>query len=175
MKQVTINTYQFDELSDDAKEKAREWWRELVGVEDWSSWVYDDAAEVGIKITGFDIDRGQYCKGDLTEGAETVARKIIENHGENCETHKTAKEFLIQLEKFQEVEDGDQAGDFDNEIEELEEEFQKSIFEDYRMMLEGAYEDEMSDEHVDDTLRINEYEFTADGKRFVVKREAVNV
>jgi hypothetical protein len=32
---VTVTTYQFDELDDDAKERAREWWREGAFDDDW--------------------------------------------------------------------------------------------------------------------------------------------
>ena len=46
MRVVTTNVFQFDELSDDAKEKAREWFR--AGSLDYEWWdaVYDDAERI---------------------------------------------------------------------------------------------------------------------------------
>jgi len=52
-KQYTL--YQFDELSDRAKEKARDWFRQYVFTDsnDWEH-VYEDAAEIG-EILGIDL------------------------------------------------------------------------------------------------------------------------
>ena len=55
MKTKTVNLYEFDELNDKAKEKARDWWREHIFTEDhdWEL-VYEDAVAcakiLGIKI-----------------------------------------------------------------------------------------------------------------------------
>ena len=66
--QITIQTlYTFDELSDSAKERAREWWRNLEA-QDWdSSCTIDDAKDCA-KIIGILIDdvywSGFYSQGD---------------------------------------------------------------------------------------------------------------
>jgi hypothetical protein len=64
----TINLFTFNELSDSAKEKARNWWRE--GSNDdtfWSECVIDEAKEEGRNM-GLDIDkvyfRGFWSQGD---------------------------------------------------------------------------------------------------------------
>jgi hypothetical protein len=51
-----ITIYQFDELSDKAKEKAREWYRNGQLDYDWWEAVYDDADKIA-SIIGIDIDR----------------------------------------------------------------------------------------------------------------------
>lgn len=52
----TINLYTFDELSEAAKEKARNWWREAsCGDSYWSESVEEDAKSIG-KLMGFEIE-----------------------------------------------------------------------------------------------------------------------
>lgn len=52
MKTVSVELYEFDELSDTAKEKAREWYRD--GSVDISEYVFADAQRVG-EILGIEI------------------------------------------------------------------------------------------------------------------------
>lgn len=54
-----ITIYKFDELSDKAKEKARDWYRESMLTDDWWDGVYEWADEV-FKIIG--ITSGKYVK-----------------------------------------------------------------------------------------------------------------
>lgn len=51
---VTHWLYQFDELSDSAKEAAREWWRSVALDHGWWDSVYEDAVRIG-KILGIEI------------------------------------------------------------------------------------------------------------------------
>lgn len=56
----TITVYRFDELSDKAKEKARDWWREG-GIEGWEENTYTDAVQCAA-ILGIEIaPRNQRC------------------------------------------------------------------------------------------------------------------
>lgn len=55
-----IAVYQFDELSDKAKEKAREWYRTGQLDYDWWASVYEDADTIA-SIIGIDIDRKGKC------------------------------------------------------------------------------------------------------------------
>ena len=62
MKTVTIKLYNFDELSDDAKEKARDWWR---SGDDVFPWAYEfsgsvKAIENALDVSFFDISVGSY-------------------------------------------------------------------------------------------------------------------
>jgi len=175
MRVIETKVYQFKELSDEAKEKALEWGTCLNVDHDWWEFIYEDAAQVGIKLTEFDIDRGSYCKGELMEGAPEVARKLVENHGEKCATYMTAKTFLYEYDKLVEKHsDGKQKDrvsedneyEFDQDAEELEEEFVKNICGDYLKMLRNEYEYRSSEEAIIETIEANEYEFEEDGSRF---------
>lgn len=53
---VTTTVYKFDELSDEAKEKARNWWREGGLDYDWWDSVYDDCDTI-FKIIGITSDK----------------------------------------------------------------------------------------------------------------------
>lgn len=148
MKTVTTKVYAYDELSDKAKEKAQDWYREVFSAEDeWWESTYDDAERVHLKITSFDTDRGNKIDGEFLKNAEDTAKAIIGQHGQEAETYKTADKFLADLST-------------------LESEFLKSILEEYLSMLRKEYEYQNSDEVIAENVRANEYTFTADGKRF---------
>jgi hypothetical protein len=172
MKTVTINIYQFSELSDEAKENAI---KELYDINtdfDWWNSIYEDARQVNLKIKGFDIDRGSYVKAEFIESANNTAELIIINHGESCETYKTAKSFIEDWNNLvYKYSDGiktdtvteDNEYDFDNEADDLEGEFLKSISEDYRIILSNEYDYRTKDEAVIETIEANDYNFTENG------------
>lgn len=170
---ITTKVYPFNELTDEAKQEAYgQIWDINVNYEWWES-TYEDAANVGIKITEFDIDRGAYCKGDFTLDAEEVANRIIEDHGKSCETWNTANEFIAVFEQGKK--DHESADDYDPDYElfvksdyygEIVVEFKRFILEDYRIMLQHEYEYLTSEEAIVETIEANEYEFTADGKLY---------
>ncbi len=54
-REMTTTVYQFDELSDRAKEKARDWWRECENQDFDTSFMYDDFGQVA-KILGVTFD-----------------------------------------------------------------------------------------------------------------------
>ena len=159
MRTIRTKVYQFSELSEKAKQTAIEWGADLNVDFDWWDSVYEDAANIGLKITGFDIGRGSYCNGDFTEDAQYTGEKIIKEHGNKCETYYTASEFISNREKL----DIDEQ---EEELEELEQEFLKSLLEDYRIILQKEYEYQTSEEAIIETIEANEYEFKADGTRF---------
>jgi hypothetical protein len=172
MRTVTTKTdvFKFDELTDEGKQTAVERLFDLNVDHEWWDMTYDDAETVGIKITGFDIDH-HWCEGDIFDHEET-AEKIIGNHGEKCETHLTA--LLYQSDRAKLVikySDGiatnlvteENEYDFDNEIEELDAEFLKSLLEDYRIVLQKEYDYRTTEEAIIETIKANDYEFTAAG------------
>jgi len=115
MRTVTTVTkvYTFDELSEAAKQKVLEDFAEFQVSYEWWKSVYDDAARCGLKITSFDIDRGNI------EAEETEYP---------IDTAKLKKEYLSILKK--------------------------------------EYEYLTSKESLIETIKANEYEFTAVGKQF---------
>jgi hypothetical protein len=54
MRTVEETVYKFSELSDAAKEVARNWWRECSSSDDWWDFVYDDAAQIA-ELMGIDL------------------------------------------------------------------------------------------------------------------------
>lgn len=168
-----IKVYPFDELSNKAKEKAlEELWLVNIDYKWWDS-VYEDAKIIGLEITEFELDRGVYCRGKWTEDALDIAQLIFDYHGESCETYKDAKEFIIthnQIKlafeaksdydpEYEEFEDSD-------ECQELYEDFQQAICDDYQIILQKEYDYLISEEAIIETIKANEYEFTADGELY---------
>lgn len=172
---VRTKVYKFSELSNEAKEKAiQQFWDVNVSYEWWES-IYEDAANIGLKITDFDIDRGN-CNGEFTMDADDVAKAIVENHGEGCQTYKTAINFIQECKAvidstpvvFDEgtEDEYEDYSDRNYQIEELEIAFRESLCEDYRIMLRDEYEYQTSEKQVIESIEANDYEFTRDGKQF---------
>jgi hypothetical protein len=175
IKTTETKVYTWNELTDERKEKALSKLYDLNTDHEWWDSVYEDAEQVGIKITSFDLDRNRYAKGKFITNAVEVAEAIVGNHGPDCETHKTAREFLDTLTPM--IDFRDNFADDDNtteeeykafddnadKIEELEEEFLKSILEDYSIMLQKECEYLSSEEAIVETIKANEYEFDENG------------
>ena len=163
----TITLYTFDELpTEKAKNKARDWWREC----DYGRYdgVYEDAAQAGIKITGFNIDPGSSCDIEFLDGAFNCAVAVRANHGETCDTYKAAVAYEAACDDVNtEAEKrGDQGEARRAEtLDAVEEEFKQALEKAYLEMLRDEYEDRQSDEYLDDVLRCNDYTFTETGER----------
>lgn len=170
MKTRIQNVYQFEELGDAAKEKARRWWRESLCYDEWWDSTYEDAERAGIKITSFDLDRADIT-GKFIEDACNAAHAIVDDHGPDCETFKTATKFLAERDKLVDEWPRDEDGEIDDEremdsqLDEIESEFLHDILEDYLIMLRKEIEYQESDEQVDEAITINEYDFDIDGNR----------
>ena len=74
MKTITIETYEFDELDDAAKEKARDWFRTASNDDTfWSECVLEEAEEQGV-LMGIEFDRDRdhsakiYWSGFCSQG-----------------------------------------------------------------------------------------------------------
>lgn len=157
MKTITTTVYNFDELSDDAKQTARDWYRECSSHDDWWEAIYEDAANAGLRIKSFDLDRNRHATGEFSPDAYACAKRIIRDHGKDCETFKTATAFLAAFELI---------GEEDTEaLNACEEDFLKSILEDYSILLQREYEYLYSDESVDENISVNEHTFDVDGNR----------
>lgn len=153
----TITTYTFDELNDSAKEVARDWFREsLDGEWSWKA-IKDDAEMVGLNV----CELGRVNDGSFVVNAIDTADRITKEHGDMTETYKSAQDFL----HAHALVDADlENNTIEDQQQELETEFLKSILEDYRIMYEKEVEYQASNEQVDDSIRTNAYTFTEDGK-----------
>jgi uncharacterized protein YqkB len=164
--------YTFSELNEDAKQQALENLADININHDWWEHIYFDAEKIGCEINGFDIDRGNDCNLEFQLTGFEIANKIVANHGEQCETYLTAKQFLFDHDnlvfqhsdgKNTKVVAEDNEIDFDNDLDQLEGEFKHSLSEDYRIMLSHEYDYLTSEEAIIETIEANEYEFDEHG------------
>jgi hypothetical protein len=167
----TIKTWNYENLPEELKEKVLEKYWDINVDYEWYDYIYEDAKNIGLKITSFDLYKG-YCKINWVNSAYEVANKILKEHGEQCETYKDAKQFIQDWNQLVEkYSDGininqvseDNEYEFDKEADELEEEFLKTLQEDYRIILQNDYDYLTSREAIEKTLISNEYEFTEAG------------
>lgn len=176
MKTIETTVYTFEELkSEEAKDKARQWYTEGLSYDD-SQIAYDDTVEdakrVLLRIETLSDRRAN--KGQFYEDAESCAKAIMEEHGQGCETYNTAKRFLMSIDSLNDEYGGNPEGssdidgrnNYETEKEELEREFLHNILEDYRVYYEKDIEYRQSNEYVDENIIANEYTFTESGKRF---------
>lgn len=169
------NVYTFDELPQKAQEKAIQYlWDANVDYEWWDA-IYEDAERIGLKLTVFDLGIRRYAKGKWTESPERCAELILKEHGEDCETYSTARNYLFDREKLvKKYSDGnnidqvteDNEDEFDQECDELDADFLHSLCEDYSIILQKESEYLTSEEAIVETITANEYEFTIDGNLF---------
>ena len=165
--------YTFDELTPEAQEKAIEKLWDINVEFAWWGQLYEDAATIGLKITGFDLDRNRRATGVWLWSALETAHKIIEEHGEDCETYQTAKNYLVTRDELvKKYSDGtdqvtkDNEYDFDSDCDDLDREFLRSLLEDYSIMLQKENEYLTSEEAIKETIQADEYEFTAEGELY---------
>lgn len=167
MKKKTIELYQWNELPEEWKKNVLDKHFSINVDHEWWNFTYEDAKTAGIKITEFDTDR--FCKGEFIEDALFCANAIIKEHGEECETYKTAKQFLAERDEIVNTAPKDKDGEVEDEseldekLDACEEEFRKSILEDYRIILRKEFEYLTSEEAIAETFEANKYYFDETG------------
>lgn len=162
MRTIRTKVYKFEELSEQAQQKAIEWY--ISGNDLSYVWrdIKEDAKQIGLKIISLSDHKEN--EGEFLLAANEVAANIFNEHGGDCDTYKTAQEFM---EKWQPVFNNYmQTEEGEDELMEIENEFLKSLLDDYRIMYNKDIEFQNSDEAVEDTIIANEYEFTVEGNRF---------
>lgn len=169
-KTIRTKVYQFNELKPAAKQNAIAELSDINVDYEWWDGTYDDAATIGLKLTGFDLGRGRSITGDLKLSHKDVAKAIIENHGEVCSTHLLAKAFIDTLTVMEVTFtlSGKTDVDFidEHDVAELEEEFEKDLLNAYWKILYDEYDYLQTEEAVKETIIANKYYFTVDGKKF---------
>lgn len=195
METICTTVYQFDELSDSAKEKARDWWRRAESEDNsWSEVVIDDAKRIGA-LMGIEIDN-IYWSGFSHQGQGAcftgyysyergAAKKVAQEVGDSPSCREV-KRIARELQKVQRrnfytlyayikhrgrgeheystcIDVKEVYRDEDGEaIEDLLRDFMCWIYK----SLESEYDYQNADEQVDEAIRINEYTFTEEGRRF---------
>jgi hypothetical protein len=171
MKTVTVTLFAINELTDEVKSKVLDKFREINVDDIWWDGIYDDAKDIGLKITSFDLDRNRHAEGKFLLAANEVAQNILNNHGVSCETYKTASSFMEDWQPIfnnymDESSEKYESKEAEEQLIEMEEDFLNSLLEDYSIMLQNQCEYLTTDEAVEETLTINEYQFLENGKRF---------
>ena len=172
MKTIEIKVFTFDELSDEAKEVAVNECRDIDVMGSWWIYIYEDAETIGLRITSFELDRNRHAEGEFISDALECAHKITAEHGGMCETFKTAQAFLAERDSIVDSAELDENGEFvdeselDSLLDECEDDFLKSILEDYSIMLQKEFEYLQSDESAIETIRANGYEFLENGTMY---------
>ena len=171
MQTQTINTFLFSELNEKAKEFALNKYRELGTSDYWYENTFYDAKENGIRITGFDLDRGQKIEGEFIWSEIEVAEKLEDEFPEGSNINNLASKFLkdrLRICDSYEFIDGApiNEGELEAELNDLEYQFQKDVLHQYWIFLRDEYEYLFSDEYLSDYFEDNEYQFTEDGKLF---------
>lgn len=186
IKQTTV--YTFDELSESAKERARNWWREGAFDYEWYEHVYTDATDC-LALAGFEVEKiwfsGFASQGDgaCFDGTWNAARaqpvKAMKAHAPMDKAlHRIAAEMrrIAKSDKnaFMRVRhsghyyhSGCTSFEIDARTQELDEsirEAARSAMDWIYRQLEAEYEYQSADEQVDDNIRANEYTFDENGK-----------
>ena len=169
MRTIETNIYTFGELSEDMQEKAIENLYDINTFFDWWESTCENAAIIGLNITSFDLDRCRRVNGEMNFAANEVAANIFRDHGEGCETYKTAQAFMKEweplfFEYMDETNEKYESAETESDLQDLESEFLKNLLEDYSIILQNEFEYLQSEEAIKETIESNEYEFTADGK-----------
>lgn len=167
MKTIKINLYAYDELTDDAKEKALERFADInVSDELWYEHMMEESKDLGFDITSFDIDRGSITLGKFTESFEEIAKRIIANHGEKCDTYIDATNYLKDLAEIISAHDEDTVDEFERAKDALDEAYERALAIEYLSMLKHEYDYQTSREAVEETIMCNDYQFTEDGELY---------
>lgn len=155
MREITIQAYTFDELSDAAKETARNWFRETMP----AAWCDESAASIvnfceafGVRMVNYEVDTGSYYY--KTDADNSNFRGI---------------DYLL-AEKMG-LSDGYIIGEIMREVflQNFKEHgalyaFNEALDAGFRSWRDDlAYQD--SDESIDEVISINEYEFDHAGNR----------
>jgi hypothetical protein len=187
--EITICT--FDDLSDAAKEKAREWYREASSDDQWWDSTYEDAKTIGA-LMGVTVDdigfSGFWSQGDGAhftgsfKYAKGCAKAVAQYAPQDTELQAIARAWQdLQARHFYQF-NGQvrHSGHYqhayctsfdisrgDSWATEDQEDAVKEVMRDFMnwiyQQLEREYEWLNADEQVDGSILANEYEFTVDG------------
>ena len=181
---MRVTVYRFDELTDAAREKAREWFRTAIAHDIWwSESVVDDAKHVGAMI-GFEVDKiywrddGACWTGSVAYSAGCAAA-VARECPQDSEIQRIARAWQdLQRRNFYQIRGGVSANDRymrtsvgayradDREVTDGDDANQivSDLADWIYRALKTEYDYQMSDECVDEMIRANEYEFYEDGK-----------
>lgn len=155
MKTITINLYEFKELSEKAQRHALDkMWN--INIEyDWWEFAYEDAKNVGCIIKGFDLGRGKSIDLVIDDEYIEVAQKIVENWGETCYGYKESQQFIEDFETVDE-----------DILDNLKHKYKEVLEKTFWNILQREYDYKISDEAIKETIEANEYYFNENGELY---------
>lgn len=186
MKKQTIEVYEFSELGKEAKEKARDNFRQSCLDYDWWDFIYEGfiekAEEYGITLEDEDIQfTGFWSQGD---GASFISKEINNYKFADKVGIKANKEVLDTIELYIDrtimnyshensvhatAVYNDLPSKYEKKAEELTdklEEVKNELCNELYKNLENYYEELTSDEYIDNEIMENDLEFLKDGTSF---------
>lgn len=168
MRVIETAVYTFKELSKKAQVKAIAGLANINVDHNWWDFTYEYAANIGLKLTGFDLNYGRNVEGEFTGDARETARLIFDTHGKDCRTYATAKKFVVKMAPYilkygDAMDTGDLFYGEEEEIQDIYDQFKKSLLNDYGHILQEEYDYRISDEAIKESIEANEYEFEEDG------------
>lgn len=155
MKTVSINLYKFNELSPEAKEKARDWWRdglEFTCSDDYLESIKTFCAHFGVNLQSWEV--GAYCQYFFKTDAKNLnfrGLKLKDFKRDYMPTGFCADCALWQTfyDVFSKTGDAKYA-------------FNEALEAGFKVWREDM-EYQLSDEGVNDALLVNEYDFLENG------------
>lgn len=184
---IQTEIFQFDELSDGAKEKARDWYREASSGDNYfSEYIIEEAqGEIGralgfniqhVWFSGFASQGGGACIIGTWRAADVNARALQRYAPADKElarirkamrafarSHRNNSANITHRDRYYHAHSVDIEADHDTEASaEIARDFMNWIYR----QLEAEYTYQYYGEGLDENIRANEYTFTAAGKRF---------
>ena len=178
MKEVTFKVYQFDELSEEVKEKILDDCR-FIMVEyfNWWGFVYEDAENIGLEIVEFDLDR-RYIRMKLKENILSSIEEALNYFNKDSNEYKIVKGYydeIMKLKDSEEVKEYLKDNPHDDPYDaiynmSLDDRFYDEYINDMKRvflrMLENEFNYLTSDEAIIECFNNNDYEFFENGKIF---------
>jgi len=195
METITVNLYEFDELNEEAKEKARDWYRDANSSESfYLDEIYDSLKAVfktaNIKLTDWSLgayNRGNDVSFDLGDAGELKGKRAMAWLENNllAKCRITAEQFSKNRKNYMSFGDSFRIGKIkpgpftgmcydEDYIDALKKsiasgdtlkEAFKNLANICGTLCENEVEYQNEDETVDENIRANEYTFTKSGKR----------
>lgn len=189
MKEVKLKIYKFDELSESAKKVAIQWYRDLA-VDDNNLEMWEEQAKIDLAEIGFLDAEIRYCLysqgGGVSFSSEVELEKflpervlkspyllrLVKNSVSASTTmNKGRYSFPSRgdVEVTADIEDWEYYPRIFEFLKKIEEEIADKYEEICNKLFTEAIEEDMyhsSDKCITETIEANEYDFTANGKRF---------
>ena len=144
MRTIEVKVYQFNELNEQAKEKAKEAFRKSANKYWWKN-TYQDMERMGLSMRKvFVINK--IAKGCFVLPANEVAENILSYYLEQSNIYKIAEQFI------------------NNKL--TDELFLESLLIPYSNNLQKEYENTMDDLRIHEFFILAGYEFLEDGTRY---------